>query len=216
MLNLSGDLENEDPRLLTGEVIDKDYAMDLEEIVNARAGICVWRRCEHMVAYTYEDWDHVTELLPINRQFERESAGYFAAGFTLGWDAISHCELYLANGKRTHKKEFRRIHKKIHTWAETGTVMLSGLDNWLAALKSLCFKKASVLEIEKLFQEAFMSLAGNKNAYFEALATERLARMYLSEDMLSVKGRMYLTQAVELYKCWGALAKAEWLEQRYV
>lgn len=211
---MSGDPENTDPRVLIGEAFDEDYAMEMGAI-ESKTGIHIWRKCETMVAYTYEDWDHLRELLPINRKCEKQGEGYFVMGFNFTWDALSHYELYLTSGKRKHKREGRRCHKTVQKWATSGTVMLAGVNKLLTATESLCVRKDPVHVVETLFQEAIAALAENKNRYFEALANERLARLYLTDDLKSTKGLVYLASAVDLYNRWGALAKAEWLQKRY-
>lgn len=197
-----------------GEAFDDDFAMEIESS-NSRTAVYIWRKCETMVAYGYEDWDHLRELLPLNRKLEEEGQGCFTMGFNYSCNALSHYELYQEGGERKHKREGRRIHKTVQKWATTGTVMLAGMNKLLTATESLCVRKAPVHEVEVLFEEAIVALAKNRNKYFEALATERLARLYLTEDMQSVKGRMYLASAVDLYKRWGASAKADWLKERY-
>lgn len=214
LLNLSGDPENPDPRFLMGEAFDEDYTMDIEALNSITANF-VWRKCEEIVAYTYEDWDRLDDLLKLNRKFEKEGEGYFLAGFNLGWDALSHYELYLLNGKRKHKREGQRIHKCIKKWVTNGTVIFAGLNKLLIATESMCVKKSPKQQVKKLFQDAFVALATNKNRFYEALANERLARLFLTEDPQATKGHKYLSRAVNLYTRWGALAKVDWLKKRY-
>lgn len=170
---------------------------------------------ELILAYTYEDWNVVQTNLPLIRKLEKEVEGYFCTGFNYSWNAVCHYELYLMTGKKKHKKEARRCHSKVTKWATTGTIMLSGANKWLAAVEALCMKQLPLDELEILFKEAFVALAANKNRYFEALATERLARLCLSADADGAKGQRYLERAIHLYRRWGALAKANWLEKRY-
>mmetsp|Transcript_24586 Transcript_24586/g.40707 ORF Transcript_24586/g.40707 Transcript_24586/m.40707 type:complete len:307 (+) Transcript_24586:11-931(+) len=216
LLNLSGDSKNPDPRSLVGEAFDDDFTMEMKAI-NSKPAFFVVRQCEMILGYTYEDWDVVRKNLPLIRRDENESKGYFSIAFNYIWTAVCHYDLYRANGRRKDKKEGRRAHNKVKEWATTGTVMLWGANKWLAAMESLCIKKAPLNEVENLFEEAFVALSENKNRYFEALANERLARLYLADDLLrdETKGCIYLDRAIGLYRRWGASAKVEWLETRY-
>ena len=171
-------------------------------------------RCEMMIAYTYEKWDIVRNTLLFFRKHEKVLAGIFDAGFIYTLAAACHYDLYRAHGARRHKREGRRAHRKVEKWAATGTEMLSGPSKFLAAMKSLCAKKAPLDEVDSMFEAAFTACAESKCRYFEALANERLARLYFHEEPEETKGEKYLKRAIYLYRSWGALAKAEWLENK--
>ena len=85
---------------------------------------------------------------------------------------------------------------------------------FLAAMESLCVNKAPSDEVDSMFEAAFTACAESKCRYFEALANERLARLYFDEEPEETKGVKYLKRAIDLYRSWGALAKAEWLENK--
>jgi hypothetical protein len=215
-LNLSGDPENPDPRTLLGEAYDDDFSMEMKAI-GSKMAVYAMTQCQMNLGYTYEDWDSVRETLPACRKTEVESGGYFSLGFNLTWTAVCNYDLYHTHGKRKNKREARRAHGIVRKWATTGTVMLSGVNKWLTAMESLCVKKTTMEEVEGQFQDAFVALSDNKNTYFEALANERLARLFLAEGTAPdpTKGWKYLARAIHLYRHWGALAKATWLEERY-
>ena len=167
-----------------------------------------------MMGYTYEKWDIVRNTLPFFRKHEKLLAGIFDAGFSLTFAAACHYDLYRAHGARKHRREGRRAHRKVEKWATTGTEMLSGPNKFLAAMESLCVKKAPLVEVDSMFETAFTACAESKCRYFEALANERLARFYFDEEPEETTGEKYLKRAIYLYRSWGALAKAEWLENK--
>lgn len=199
---------------MIGEAFDENFSREIKAS-NCKSALISLHMSEVVLAYEYEDWGFARETLGLNRALQKETEGHFCAGFNYSWWAASHYELFLATGRRKHKKEGRRCHAKVQKWATTGTVMLAGVNKWLTAMESMCVKKAALSDVESLFQEACAALAEKKNSLFEALATERLARLYLTEGTDSAKGLQYLAMAVDLYRRWGALAKAEWLEKRY-
>ena len=81
-------------------------------------------------------------------------------------------------------------------------------------MESLCVKKAPSDEVDSMVEAAFTACAESKCRYFEALANERLARLYFDEEPEETKGAKYLNRAIDLYRSWGALAKVEWLENK--
>ena len=79
-------------------------------------------------------------------------------------------------------------------------------------MEALCVKKASVDQIEIMFEKAAVECAAGRCRIFEALSNERLARLFRREEPDTTKHLKYLKRAAELYRSWGAVAKAEWLE----
>ena len=216
MLNLSGDPENVDPSHLRGEALSDEFSLEIRAI-NSKMALFNENANEMRIGYTYEKWDIVRKTLPFFRKHEKAMAGVFSVGFMYTWVAACHYDLYRAHGTRKHRREGRRAHRKVKKWATTGTEMLSGPNKFLAAMESLCVKKAPLVEVDSMFETAFTACAESKCRYFEALANERLARLYFDEEPEETKGVKYLKRAIDLYRSWGALAKAEWLEnnERY-
>ncbi|KAI2506900.1 hypothetical protein MHU86_7492 [Fragilaria crotonensis] len=100
-------------------------------------------------------------------------------------------------------------------WATTGTAMLAGPNTFLEAMEALCVKKAPVDQVEIMFEKAASACAAGRCRVFEALSNERLARLFRGEKPNTSKRSKYLKRAAELYRSWGASAKAEWLENRH-
>jgi hypothetical protein len=66
--------------------------------------------------------------------------------------------------------------------------MILATDKLLTALKGLCIKRSSLNEVKGLFQDAIVALSRSKYTFFEVLANERMASLFLSEEMKKVKG----------------------------
>jgi hypothetical protein len=169
-------------------------------------------RCRMILGYVYEDWQTVKIHLSIVQQYTKEVEGFFTAGFMLTWCAACHYDMYYADGIRRHKRDGRRAHRRVTKWATTGTTMLIGPNTFLEAMECLCVKHAPVDQVEIMFEEAASACAAGRCRVFEALSNERLARFYRREGSNTTKGSKYLKRAAELYRSWGAVAKAEWLE----
>lgn len=212
-LNLSGDVQNSKPSSLSGEAFDGAFTMAAKD--NSKLALFSINTCQIIVAYSHEDWDSLRQLLPHARKYEKEFDGYFTQGFNLVWAGLAHYNLYRATGERRDRREGRRAHQKVKKWATNGTVMLLGPLRLMDAMESLCITDAPFHVVDEFFQTAFVALSENKSIHFEALGHERLAKLYLVEEVDQVKGASHLEKAIGLYKRWGALSKVDWLEKRY-
>jgi hypothetical protein len=92
--------------------------------------------------------------------------------------------------------------------------MLVGPNSFLHAMESLCIKRAPVEQVEVMFEKAASACAAGRCRFFEALSNERLARLFLREQPNAMKRSQYLERAAALYRSWGAVAKAAWLEKQ--
>lgn len=182
--------------------------------LGSKRAFCSLKSNELMLGYTFENWDVVRTTLPILRKHEKDAAGHFTIGYFCTWVALCHYDLYRAEGRRKHKREARRAHHQVKKWATTGTEILDGPHHLLNALESLCVNKAPLDQVEVMFATAMRACADGRCVYFEALANERLARLFHDEVADEAKARKYLNRAVSLYRNWGALAKADWLMAR--
>ncbi len=169
-------------------------------------------RCQVILGFVYEDWQAVKLHLSIVQHNEKELAGYFSSGFTLTWRAACHYEIYYTDGICRHKRDGRRAHRQVEKWARTGTTMLIGPSSFLHAMEALCVKRAPLDQVEILFERAASECAARRCRFFEALSNERLARLFRRDAPSKTKRSKYLKRAAELYRGWGAVAKAEWLE----
>ena len=172
-------------------------------------------RCRVILGFVFEAWQTVEKHLAIVQKHQKEVEGYFTTGFMLTWFAACHYEIYYTDGISRHKREASRAHRRMKKWATTGTTMLVGPSTFLDAMETLCVKKAPVDQVEIMFENAAADCATRRCRVFEALSNERLAKLFRREEPYTTKGSKYLERAVELYRTWGALAKAEWLENRH-
>jgi hypothetical protein len=202
-----------DLSLLRGEAMNDEFSKLIIDSGSKRAFVILkWN--EVMLGYTFKNWVVVRQTLPILRTHEKDAAGHITIGYLCTWAALCHYDLYRADGHRRHKREGRRAHIQVRKWATTGTEILDGPHHLLNAMESLCVTKAPLEQVEVMFEIAMKACAEGRCVYFEALANERLARLFLDELSDEAKARKYLNRAVSLYRNWGAVAKADWLETR--
>lgn len=90
--------------------------------------------------------------------------------------------------------------------------MLIGPSKFLEAIEALCVKQAPVDQVVVMFENAASACAAGGCRLFEALSYERLARLFRSQTPNRTKRSKYLNRAAEVYRSWGAVAKAECLE----
>ena len=180
--------------------------------MNSKVPLINSRCCHLILGFLYEDWQTVKIYLPIVQKYSKEVEGYFIIGFVLTWCAACHYDIYSTSGKRRHRRDGRRAHRRVKKWARTGTTMLVGPSTFFDAIECLCIKKAPVDQVEIMFEKAASACAAGQCRIFEALSNERLARYFRREMPNPIKRSKYRKRAAELYRRWGAVAKAELLE----
>lgn len=199
---------------MSGESFDGDFEMS-PKVGQPKMEFNATNMCRVQVAYNFQNWHLLQKVLPLARKYEKEGDGYFAQGQNLVWAALAHYDLYRASGKRLHKREGRRAHQRVKKWVASGSIMLLGPLRLLDAMESLCVTSAPLLEVDSAFDEAIAVLSDSKCIWFEAFGNERLAQLYLTEEVDEAKGTRYLDTSVSLFQRWGAFAKVNWLETRY-
>jgi hypothetical protein len=150
--------------------------------------------------------------LSLVTRYGNEPQGHFSMGFI----PLFHYESYLTTKKRMHKRLARRSNRKVHHWSKTGTEMLIGPTCLLDAMAQLCRCKASNDELVIGFEEAAKGCRNSRCRLFEALAYERFAKiLYKDDPSQAERCNIYHQQAVAIYREWGAIAKAEHLDQKF-
>ena len=210
---MSGDARNLNPATLRGEAVDDEFMMTLED-VDSNVGALVVAFADLVLGFSYEDWESTKVNLAMIRKYQSDLDGHFAIGMILTFVAACHYEMYFMNGNSKHKRDGRRVHRKVKKWATTGTAMLVGPNCFLRAMEVICVEQAPPDQVEIAFEEAASACAAQRCRLLEALSNERLARLFRSGEP-NGKCVKYLNRAVELYRSWGAVAKAEWLQKQY-
>ena len=199
---------------MRGEAVDDEFSLELCTVDSKIAGVTVCL-CSLLLGYIHEDWGIIESNLPFLRRNQDQMEGYFTMGCLLTWTAACHYEIFLSTGISKHVRYARRSHRTVNKWATTGTDMLLGPNCFLKAMEHLCVKRAPSEQIEVWFVKASNACAVGHYRAFEALSLERLARFFHREKPNSVKCLDYAIKASDLYRRWGALAKADMLEKQY-
>ena len=212
---MSGDIFNHDPSQLRGEALDEAFACNIDSIDSKLALMC-FHIMESIVNYVFDEIEYMRNNLSLITRYGNEAQGHFSMGFIQTWLAIFHYESYLITGKRMHRRLARTSHRKVSFWSKTGTEILSGPNCLLDAMAQLCTYKSSSEEVIFSFEEAAKACLISNCRLLEALAYERLAKVLRTYAPSEVnRCNIYQNQAIEVYRKWGAIAKAEHLENHF-
>ncbi len=211
LLNYSGDVVNPDPASLRGEALDDNFATNLKEM-DSKLALMNLQLCEAIISYAFDDVDSTRKNLWFIHKHESDLKGYFTMGFIQTWLSIFHYEQFLLLGRRIHRRLGRMSHKRVRNWATTGTDMLHGPNRLLDAMEKLCVLNVPYNEIIISFQDAAQVCAAGRCRLFEALSYERLAKSLQVHDPEGKSNIFYQRKAMELYRKWGAIAKANHLQ----
>jgi hypothetical protein len=170
---------------------------------------------ESIVSYLFDDVAFVINKLWLLAKHEGEMRGHFMTGFFQTWLAIFHYESFLLTEKRIHKRLARLSHRRVQNWSTTGTEMLLGPTSLLDAMESLCVAKSSINNVIIAFQHAAIICHANQCRLFEGLAYERLTKAVHFHEPEGLHYSTYQHQAVQLYRTWGAVEKANHLENLF-
>ena len=129
--------------------------------------------------------------------------------------------LELAKGETSKERKqliekAKKIHEQIARWAKNGVVDCRHMLKFTEAEMILANTdtKPSVRKVKTLYNGAIAAATRDGFLHHQAYANERAGQYFLSlmEDDYAV---VYLTQARNLYRRWGALAKVRLLEEEY-
>jgi hypothetical protein len=214
LLNLCGDEENYDPSKLRGEALDESFAQKIEEI-DSKLSLLNLYLVESILSYVFDGVDYMGKNLWYLNKYEDAMQGYYGAGFMKTWLSLFHYESFLRTGRRKHRRLGRKSHRMVQHWSTTGTTMLEGPTRFLDAMARLCVLKSPCDDLIIIFEEAADACAAGRCPLFEALAYERLSTALQLCDPSLVNLHVYQNQAIEIYQKWGAITKANHVEEKF-
>jgi hypothetical protein len=202
------------PSKLRGEALDEEFVLSIQAI-DSKVALLSVHFMEAIVSYLFDDVAFVINNLWILTKHEGEMRGHFITGFFQTWLAIFHYECFYLTEKRIHKRLARLSHRRVQNWSTTGTEMLLGPTSLLDAMESLCVAKSPINNVIVAFQHAASICNANRCRLFEGLAYERLTKAVHFYEPEGVQYSIYQHKAVELYRTWGAVEKANHLEKLF-
>eukprot|EP00978_Attheya_sp_CCMP212_P048515 scaffold532450_cov102-Attheya_sp.AAC.1 len=212
VLNLMGNSKN--PTELTGEVMNQsEFLQKCEETNDERGKQIVWS-VRLQLAYYFGDMDLAWDMAKRLWELEQKEADTSLTAYSLAFfSALVSLELSRRQGnrkRRKYRKHALKCIKKMRAWVKAGAI------NFTHKLVLLQAEYGSLIsspdETKKAYNSA-IAMAGRSGFMQDcALANER-AGMFFARTGDSFWAREYLTRAQELYKEYGALVKADSMEQ---
>ena len=212
-MNICGDNYNTDPSCLRGEALDDSFVTEMQHI-DSQAALFRLKQWEMMTAYIFGNWELVANSLSWMKKYEKNIVAVYPSDFSDVWTAICSYDLFLETGRIYYRKQGQRAHRKVVKYANGGSPIYIAPGILLSAMASLCNGK-KLDQIESEFQAAIAALSEAKCAIFEAIGNERMAKYLLSSDFCRGKAEVYSKRAIEIYRNWGAMKKAEWLDKLF-
>ena len=192
--------------------MDNVFALEVQDI-DSKSAVVRLNQFEMMTAYLFGNWDLVIKGLSFMKKNEKTLTGIYPTEYTHVWTAICYYDAYMECGDHKFKREGQRVHRKVKKWADSGTQILVAPNLLLIAISNLCSKRVSLLQIESNFEASIAACIEAECSIFEALANERFAKfLYVTGSNRRKKGAEYHRRAIEIYRKWGAIKKATWLE----
>eukprot|EP00543_Licmophora_paradoxa_P013913 CAMPEP_0202478424 /NCGR_PEP_ID=MMETSP1360-20130828/94452_1 /ASSEMBLY_ACC=CAM_ASM_000848 /TAXON_ID=515479 /ORGANISM="Licmophora paradoxa, Strain CCMP2313" /LENGTH=446 /DNA_ID=CAMNT_0049105703 /DNA_START=41 /DNA_END=1378 /DNA_ORIENTATION=- len=152
------------------------------------------------VAYLSEDWISLKKILAYFFKRRKASEPYYAHHFNYFFAALGYYDLHKETGKSKYKSRARLLYRQMKTWAMTGTPSTMAPYKLLKAFDALCGKKASLEEIENLFQEGIIEARSLQSNLLVGVGLDRLAKLFLRETQnQQQKGFDYLGQALTVW-----------------
>jgi hypothetical protein len=210
-LNICGDNYNTDPSCLRGEALDENFVAEMQD-VDSQASLFRLKQWEMMIAYIFGNWELLANALSCMKKYEKKIVAVFPLDFSDVWVAICSYDLFLETGKKYYRKQGQRAHRKVSTYANGGSPIFIAPSMLLSAMASICNGK-NLEQIEMEFQTAITALSDAKCSIFEAIGNERLAKCLLSLGLNQHQAGDYQKRATEIYRKWGAMKKAELLDE---
>jgi hypothetical protein len=131
--------------------------------------------------------------------------------FCYFWVSWCHYDIFLQFRRTLHRRQGRRAQERVDLLASSGTKIYVAPNLLLIAMEKLCSKKVKMNEVENAFEVGISACAKVGCWFFQAVATEKLAKYFLQYSNEHEKGMRYLQDAINLYKKWGACKKEEGL-----
>ncbi len=214
ILNLLG--KSADPCNLTGEIYNAKVMIPIHEQAGDRSSLCLLYFHQLILCYLFENHaqaDHNTSQVSLYLEAGIGTKCYALFYFydTLNQLAI-YSELTPTNREQTLVKVAENI-AKIELWASHAP--MNYLHKWHLIVAERYRVLGQTLEAMEAYDLAIAGAKANGYIQEEALANELAAKFYLSQNRITI-ARAYMQEARLGYLEWGALAKVQYLESRYL
>ena len=166
-----------------------------------------------LALYLYGDLDNALQCIEV----AKSRLSYVSGHFSNAAHNFYHSLILLGLLKHTSKgsnnlKEIKSNQKEMKLWADHCPENF--LHKYLLIEAELKGHEGAIWEASALYDRAIEQAAKNQFDHEEALANELAAKFYLTNSREKM-AKVYLLEARNVYRKWGALAKVNHLEKTY-
>lgn len=202
-----------DPRILIGKHINVNEKTVEWKTTGNKMALYQSQFFGMIVAYYFQDYDLAESNLKQIHQDLYEDGPDILVPLRLFYAGLTYLARFRVSGKCVYKRGCQQVLKQFQKWVKDGAVNCFHLDLILQA-EMLATTSASKDVVVSSFDKAISSAGDICWKHHQALANE-LAGIYLYCKSDLSWARLYLENAVELYKEWGATAKVDDIKNRF-
>jgi PAS domain S-box-containing protein len=206
----------EDRCRLIGEAFDEEQRLPVLQDANNKSGMALTYLAKSILLYLFNDYVHAVEYAQLTDNYKENIIGTpFLAQHNFYY-SLALLGLYSSAAKREQRQYLKKVssqQKQMKKWATYAPC------NFQHKYELVEAETARVLgQNVKAMDYYDRAIQGAKNQGYiqeEALANERAAEFYFLQGREAI-AEAYLTQAYSSYSRWGAKAKLNDLEERYL
>ena len=213
VVNLMGGVK--DKLLIKGAICDEKEIVQEWERTNMLTAIGYYTVAKQIVLYLYGDFKCSIKIARYGERCIDTMTGMNLVAeyhFYYSLALLAHYPNAVINDQTDYLKIIENNQEKMKKWAEHAPDNF--LHKYLLVEAELSRQQGEIKSTINLYDRAIELAGQNSFIQDEAIANERAALFYLSEGMEKI-ARIYMNEAINGYKRWGAVIKADDLKNEY-
>lgn len=214
VLNLLG--KSAEPSRLIGEQFDETKMLPIWMEENNIFFVFCTYCCKINLLYLFKEYPQALEIARLAEKYEKAGGGMlYVAEYNFYYSLIllaNYANAESPEARANILEKVRLNQKKMKNWASHAPVNFQHKYDLVEAEKSRVLGKNWVAQ--ELYDRAISGAKNHSYIQEEALANELAAEFYLANGREKI-AQLYMTDAYYDYIHWGAVAKAQHLEQTY-
>ncbi|MGI9542872.1 MAG: sigma 54-interacting transcriptional regulator, partial [Cyclobacteriaceae bacterium] len=192
---------------------DKAFEKDLLE----RKGLPAFTHynvVKAFVLYLYHEYQEANSCIEVTKDKLSFVSGHFSTAAHNFYQSLILAAMCLQQPEMQQDtlKQLKKNQKQMQVWAESCPENF--LHKLLLVKAEIARIKDEIWEASELYDRAIEAAAKSDFIHEEALASELAARFYLTNSREKM-AKVYLVEARNLYRKWGAIAKVKHLEEQF-
>ncbi|MBE9562258.1 MAG: GAF domain-containing protein, partial [Proteobacteria bacterium] len=213
VLNLMGRSDN--PCRLIGEVYDENVQLPLHQQANDRMVLHFLHLNKCILHYLFQEPIQAVENAEIAEQYLDGVISLLMVAIFHFYDSLIHLAVYPSLSPQKQEAILTKVsanQKKMKHWVHHAPMNFQHKYDLVEAEKA---RVLGQLEAIEWYEKAIAGAKENEYLNEEALANELACQFYLQKGMPKI-AQVYLRDAHYLYQQWGATAKVQQLEAKYL